>query len=92
MHALMMFTLPASNGDFVSAAPLIPMRVTLLMVCVLPPSSSRPTRRSSTSPSTAVPYLTTLGAGPSRAATLAPGRPMEQVTLRDVLRLDTLFD
>lgn len=49
-------------------------------------------------PSTAVPHLTTLDASPGLAAALAPGRPVERVTLRvastlyDGLRPAALFD
>jgi len=49
-------------------------------------------------PATAVPHLTTLDASPGLAAALAPGRPVERVTLRvastlyDGLRPAALFD
>jgi len=70
-RALATLTLPAFDTDLISAAPL---SLALPNFVGVPPGAGEVI-------STAVPYITTLDASPGLAAALAPGRPVERVTL-----------
>jgi hypothetical protein len=94
---LVRLTLLADTLPFAFFDQFLPTRPQLVHVA-LPNFVGVPPGASEVPPSTAVPHLASLDASPGLAAVLAPGRPVQRVTLRvastlyDGLRPAALFD